>query len=203
MDISTAAGQGSSSKPRLVLTLQDAAEEPAAVAVLAALYGVKPIPELLSQLPQEQQLHAALLADMWQVPGVSTAAVKLLVDAATADQGLSEAAYKQFLQLRAPPSCMLPLFQVLVGLLAQQLLQQQQQQGQTDLQTQATLKRVLLSVLGDLEEVWADEALLSCLLKLPLTAAVMLLGCDELKVGGTVCVTSYQNTTFLCLCCSL
>jgi hypothetical protein len=151
METSTAAGQGGSTKPRLVLTLQDAAEEPAAVAVLAALYSVKPIPELLSELPQEQQLHAALLADMWQVPGVSTAAVKLLVDAASADQGLSEAAYKQFLQLHAPPTCLLPLFDVLVKLLAAQ--------QRTDPQSEATMKRVLLSVLGDLEEVLADPPL--------------------------------------------
>jgi hypothetical protein len=124
---------------------------------------------------------------MWQVPGVSTAAVKLLADAATADQGLSEAAYNKFLQLEAPAPFLLPLFQVLVGLLAQQLsLQQQQQQGQGDQQMQATLKRLLLSVLGDLEEVWADSDLLTSLMRLPLTAVAMLLGCDELKVGGTL-----------------
>jgi hypothetical protein len=166
--------QSSGTKPRLVLTLQDAAQEPAAVAVLAALYSVKPIPELLSKLPQEQQLHAALLADMWQIADVSTTAVKLLVDAATADQGLSEAAYEQYLQLAAPPAGLLPLFEVLVGLLAQQ----------TDQRSAATLKRMLLSVLGDLEEVWADTALQETLLRLPLTAVVKLLGCDELKVGA-------------------
>jgi hypothetical protein len=51
------------------------------MAVLAALYAVKPLPELLSELPQEQQLQAALLADMWQIPKVSTAAVQLLLNA--------------------------------------------------------------------------------------------------------------------------
>jgi hypothetical protein len=177
MEISTAANQGSSTKSRLVLTLQDAAEEPAAVAVLAAMYSVKPICELLSELPQEQQLHAALLADMWQVPGVGTAAVQLLVDAATEDQGLSEAAYKQFVQLAAPPACWLPLFQVLVGLLSEP-------QQLTDQQSQATLKGMLLSLLGDLEEVWADEALKNTFLRLPLPAMIMLLSCDELKVGA-------------------
>ena len=162
-----------------MLTLQDAAQEPAAIAVLAALYSVKPIPELLSELPQEQQLHAALLADMWQIADVSTAAVKLLVDAATADQGLSEAAYEQYLQLAAPPTCLLLLFEVLVGL----LVQQQQQQTQCLLQDLVvTLKRMLLSVLGDLEEVWALPALQETLLRLPVTAMVVLLGCDELKV---------------------
>jgi hypothetical protein len=192
MEISTAAGaDGTSSKPRLVLTLQDAAEEPAAVAVLAALYSVKPIPELLSELPQEQQLQAALLADMWQVPGVSTAAVKLLVDAATADQGLSEAAYKQFVQLAAPPACLLPLFQVLVGLLAQQ-------QQLSDQQSQAMLKHMLLSVLGDLEEVWADPVLQNTFLRLPLHAMIMLLSCDELKVGCKQGTKTQEHRAHFC-----
>lgn len=51
----------------VVLTLQDAEQLPAAMAVLAALYAVKPLPELLAELSDVQQLQAALLADMWQV----------------------------------------------------------------------------------------------------------------------------------------
>lgn len=172
--INNACGNSSGSKPRLVLTLQDAAQEPAAVAVLRALYSVKPIPELLSGLPQEQQLHAALLADMWQVADVSTAAVKILADAAAADQCVSKEACEQLLQLAAPPTCLLPLFEVLVHLLAKQ----------TDQQSTATLKCMLLSVLGDLEEVWADQALQDTLLRLPLGAMVVLLGCNELMVGA-------------------
>jgi hypothetical protein len=61
------AAQASSTKLRLVLKLQDADQEPAGIAVLAALYKVKPVPELLSELPQEQQLHVALLADPYQL----------------------------------------------------------------------------------------------------------------------------------------
>ena len=173
-----------SSKPRLVLSLQDAAQLPAALAVLAALYSVKPIPELLSTLPQEQQLHAALLADTWQVADVSTAAVQLLVDAAKPDQGLSAAAYDQFMGLGATPTCLLPLFKVLVELLAQF----------ADPASQATLKRMLLSVLGDLEDVWADPALRKTLLSMPLTAMTVLLGCNELKVGTGLCALSQGHS---------
>lgn len=56
--------QDSEDRPQVVLTLQDAAQEPAARAVLAFLYD-KPLPELLSGLSQEQQLSVAVLADMW------------------------------------------------------------------------------------------------------------------------------------------
>lgn len=58
---SRAAAAGSS-KPMLVLALQHADQEPAALAILQALYAVKLVPELLPDLPQEQQLHASLLA---------------------------------------------------------------------------------------------------------------------------------------------
>jgi len=43
---------------------------------------------------------------------------------------------------------------------------------------------LLLRVLGDLEEVRADAALQDVLLKLPLAAMEVLLGCDELQVGS-------------------
>jgi hypothetical protein len=54
-----------SSRARLELTLQDASEQEAALAVLQSLCAVKPLPELLSELSQEQQLQAAVLADKW------------------------------------------------------------------------------------------------------------------------------------------
>jgi hypothetical protein len=38
------------------------------------MYLVSPLPELLLELSSEQQLQAAVLADQWQVPNVSTAA---------------------------------------------------------------------------------------------------------------------------------
>jgi len=80
------------------------------MAVLAALYGVS----VADELSQEQLLQAAVLADMWQVPDVATAAVELLVDAANRP-GLSEAATKAFLDLEVIPNCLLPLFSAIVS----------------------------------------------------------------------------------------
>jgi len=108
-DSSAAGSSPVSGLPSLPVILQHPSQEPAAMAVLAALYGVKPIKDLLSELQGEQQLQAALLADMWQIPAVSTAAVQLLVDAAKGP-GLSEAATKAFLGLSAIPNCLLPVF---------------------------------------------------------------------------------------------
>jgi hypothetical protein len=59
-------------RPQLVLELEDASELPAAMAVLALLYGVR---KLLSGLSEEQQLQAALLAANWKLPHISTAVV--------------------------------------------------------------------------------------------------------------------------------
>jgi hypothetical protein len=107
---------------------------------------------LLSELPQEQQLQAAILADMWQVPSVGEAVADML--SAVADGQLSEAVTERLLSMQAVPSCLEPL-----------------------------LKKVLLSVFGDLEAVWADAALQLQLLGLPLHALKLLLSCTELKVS--------------------
>lgn len=147
------------------------------MAVLSALYLVKPVAELLSELPQEQQLHAVLLADMWQVPGVSTATVQLLLAAAQGTGGLTDAAIKQYLGLEAHPDCLLPL----LPHTAAAVLRPGQQ---FDIQVKVALKRMLLRVLGDLEGVWADAALRNILLQLPLPAMALLLSCGDLKVGG-------------------
>jgi hypothetical protein len=91
----TAIGSGSGSsadqdnRAQLVLESQEVSEQTSAMAVLSSLYLTKPLPELLSELTQEQQLQAALLADKWQVPNVSTAATQLLVDALNTESGLS------------------------------------------------------------------------------------------------------------------
>jgi hypothetical protein len=150
-------GQGcSDSLPQLVLELQDDFELPAALAVLSAMYLVKPLPELLMELSQEQQLQAALLSDQWQVPNVSRAAAQLLAQAANTQAGLTEAVKQQVLSAAALPECLQPL-----------------------------LKRVLLPLLGDLEAVWADEGLQEQLLALSLPAIQLLLSCDELKVTSS------------------
>ena len=141
-------------RARLELELQDASEQQAALAVLQSLYAVKPLPELLSELSQEQQLQAAVLADKWQVPDISSAAAQLLVDAANTPGALSDAVQLQVLTTEALPDCLRSL-----------------------------LKSVLLQLLGDLEAVWADSGLQDSLLGLPLHAIELLLSCDELKVG--------------------
>ena len=142
-----------------MLALQDASEQPAALVVLKALYAVKPLPELLSELSQEQQLQAALLADMWQVPDVSTAAVRLLKAAAGTQAGLSEAVRKEVLGLQAIPACLQPLVQ-----------------------------HVALTVLGDRgEAVWSDAALQEVLVGLPLPVMEVLLACGKLQVRCWLC----------------
>jgi hypothetical protein len=138
-------------KPQIVLTLGDAEQQPAALAVLQSLYQGKLNPGLLTELAQEQKLHAALLADMWQVPDVGAAAITAL--SAAADGQLSEAVTQKLLSMQAVPACLEHL-----------------------------LRKVLLSVFGDLEAVWADETLQQRLLGLPLHAMKLLLSCDELKV---------------------
>jgi hypothetical protein len=77
---------------------------------------------------------------------------------------------------------LLPLFQALVDV----LVDAENPPEQDD------LKRLLLAVLGDLEEVWTDEPLKRALLQLPLCAMVTLMRCDELKVSvchvcGPIC----------------
>jgi hypothetical protein len=153
-----AATVGSSSsnsrRPQLVLALENADQQPAALAVLQALYFVQPGSGLLSELTQEQQLQTVLLADMWQVPGVGAAAADALT--ATASDQLSEAVTQKLLSMQAVPACLEPL-----------------------------LQKVLLPKMGDLEAVWADEALQTQLLDLSRHAMKLLLSSDQVKVRGS------------------
>jgi len=158
------------SRRQLVITLPEEHQVPAAMAVLAALYGVKPVPELLSELTQEQQLHAALVADMWQIDAVSTNAAQLLERAAQSLDGLSAAASKQLLSMTAYPDCLEALVQV-----------------------------VLLDKLGDVEAVWGDAELQELLLGLPLAAMELLPASDELKVRlDLYCIAVDRVTCNLC-----
>ena len=141
-------------RTEIELELQDTSEQEAALAVLQSLYAVKPLPELLAELSQEQQLQAAVLADKWAVPHISSAAAQLLVNAVKADGGLATAVQQRVLQDSVLPECLQPV-----------------------------LKSVLLALLGDLEAVWADHRLQDTLLGLPLHAMELLLSCDELKVS--------------------
>lgn len=117
---------------------------------------------------------------MWQLAEVSTAAVKQLTAAAigfstcsTIFKALSETAAS----LGSLPSCLLPLFSKAVSAGAP---------GNVSLpgyhSRPSQLEQLLLSVLGDLEEVWADKQLQQALLELPLAAVALLLDTDKLKV---------------------
>ena len=136
-----------------MLELQDDSEQPIALTVLSAMYLVKPLPQLLADLSQEQQLQAAVLADKWQVASIKNAAARLLTDAASTEAGLTEAVKQRVLSAAALPECLQPL-----------------------------LKAVLLPLFGDLEAVWADAGLQEQLLGLPLPAMELLLSRDDLEV---------------------
>lgn len=113
-----------------MLTLEDADQQPAALAVLQALYYVQPGSGLLTELTQEQQLQTVVLADMWRVPGVGAAAAAADALTALATDQLSEAVTQKLMCMQAVPGDLEPL-----------------------------LQKVVLPLLGDLEAAWADEAL--------------------------------------------
>ena len=146
-------GEEPPTRDKIELELQDPSELEAALAVLKSLYAVKPLRDLLSELSQEQQLQAAVLADKWAMPHVSTAAAKLLADAASTPGALAWVVQQRVLSAEALPDCLQPL-----------------------------LKNVLLSLFDDLEAVWADAVLQHHLLCVPLHAMELLLSCNELKV---------------------
>lgn len=126
------------------------------------------------ELDWEQQLAAALLADMWELPAVSTAAVQLLSDAACSISSASRTnRIFQALSDTCPlPSCLLPLFSKAVEAVG------------NELGGSKRLEQLLLGVLGDLEGVWADKQLQEVLLGLPLPAMEVLLASDKLMVSS-------------------
>lgn len=159
--------------PQLILTLQDQDEQPAALAVLGSLYHIKRMPELLSELTQVQQLQAAVLADMWEVPDVSAEVVRLLLAAADSATGLTEHLALYYAQMPAVPSCLLPLLQQVVAVCLRSSKADVKSAGEC----------ALLLALGDFGAVWADAAVLKVLLGLPLAMMELLLGSDQLKVS--------------------
>jgi hypothetical protein len=77
--------------------------------VLAELYQVQPWPELLADLTLQQQVHAALLADMWQLKAASDAAVEVL-QTATSSEEKAPTVFEHLASLAAPvPDCLLPV----------------------------------------------------------------------------------------------
>lgn len=173
---STATQACDRSKPQLVLTLQHEDEQEAAMAVLASLYKIKPLPELLSKLTQVQQLQAAVLADVWGLPEVSTEAVRLLLATADTGAGLTYETVMYYSQMNAVPSCMVPLLPKVLAVCL-------------DSSTEHTLgnyrsaaEQALLTVLGNLNAVWADAALQQLLLDLPLDMMQLLVSSSRLLV---------------------
>jgi hypothetical protein len=127
------------------------------------------------------QTPLQLVGDIWQIPWVTTAAVQLLVQMAKADAGLTAAAYVGSFSCAPSPTSCCRCFS------RWWRVQQGAHCGRpaVSAQFQPTIKRVLLSVLGDLEAVWADSALRDTLLALPLPAMAALLSCNDLKVSGS------------------
>ena len=143
-------------QPEVTITLPDKSFYPAAVAVLEGLYHIKPWPELLGGLIPQQQVQAAVLADMWGLKVASKAAVAALQSAIGCTDTVS-AVLDELLSLRDMPSCLLPVFE-----------------------------QILLSKYGDLEAVWAPDgaSLQESLLALPLFSMELLLASNKLKVGA-------------------
>lgn len=93
-----------------------------------------------------------------------------------------------YLKLQAHPICLLPLLPCLLAACLP---------PDSTAEQKAAVKPVLLSVLGDLEEVWSDTALRNALLQLPLNAMELLLSCDMLKVGGALVVVHAHHVACL------
>jgi hypothetical protein len=124
------------------------------MAVLAGLYQVKPLPELLADLNPQQQVQAADLADRWEMPATHKVTVEVL-NATTGTADRLSAVLEGVLSLEGVQETMVPLFE-----------------------------RALLSKYGNLEAVWApgNASLQDSLLALPLSAMELLLASDKLKV---------------------
>jgi hypothetical protein len=156
--------------PHLVKTLQDAAEQPAALAVLGSLSHeghmnqLPAVPELPLELTQVQQLHPAVLPD-FAAPGGSTEVVRLLL---AADDDLDSALTES--ELLSP------------------LNSSKADMRGVHRATAVPVEHALLSVLGDLGAVWADAALQQLFLGLPLDVMAQLLASDQLKVGTRQCL---------------
>jgi hypothetical protein len=140
---------------------------------------VKPWLKLLADLTPQQQVQAAVLADMWQLPAASEAAVEVLQAAGDSADRLA-AVLEQLLGLEAVPDCLLPVFEHSW----KALLRKFSELPAVPQSTRTLLEQVLLSKYGDLEAVWAPEgvSLQNSLMALPLYAMELLLASDKLKV---------------------
>jgi hypothetical protein len=71
---------------------------------------VEPWPRLLADLTPQQQVQAAVLADMWQLEAASEAAVALLQEPAGSSERMS-AVLEQLLSMAAVPDCLISVLQ--------------------------------------------------------------------------------------------
>lgn len=169
-----------------MLTVSDQAHAPAAVAMIAALYGVG---SALNTLQQQELLYVIQYADMIQVKSIATAAVALLKAAATAGQGLTATCMAALAALPAWPSCLLSLIPVLaeqataVDTAATAADAEAAKEGASALMSKNTsIQQVFTAALGNLEAVWQHKDLINMLLELPLAAMQLLLLSDQLQV---------------------
>jgi hypothetical protein len=137
------------------------------------MYIVKPWPELLGELKPQQQVHAAVLADMWQLPVATEAAVAVLKTSADSSTEKGQAVLEGLVSLKAVPDFLMLLFE-----------------------------KPVLSKYGNLEAVWgpAGASLQESLLRLPLPAIEMLLASDKLKVRAWAGTDQLQLLTLLAAC---
>jgi hypothetical protein len=147
----------------------------------------------IQRLPQVQLLAAALIADRIQVTAAVKQAVAALQAAAAADTGLSGAALEALASLPAWPDCLLPLLAPAVSG-ARCCCSSSDLASIQAADIRARVRRMLLTVLGDLEAVWGDAQLKQILLELPQPALQLLLSSDELHVANedTVLYTATQ-----------
>jgi hypothetical protein len=176
---SNTAGSTPQPKQQVTITLPDKSFYPAAVAVLEGLYHVKPWPELLGGLIPQQQVQAAVLADMWGLKVASEAAVAALQSAIGCTDTFS-GVLDELLSLRDMHSCL--LFEQFL----QALLSKYDELSAVPQSMLPLLEQILLSKYGDLEAVWAPDgaSLQESLLALPLLFMELLLASDKLKVGA-------------------
>lgn len=178
-------------RPTLTVTLQNDSQLPAALAVLEALYGGRPVQDLLSSLSLQQQMYAAVLADMWQLESVSSAAMQTL-QAALAhakSPGLLQSAMQAVFSLPSLPACLMPVIRNIIAHACSSKLMYQHADTNSGRMHRSSLQQLLLYMLGDLEAVWHSSTLTEMLLELPAAAMKLLLTSDDLMVRASSAFT--------------
>jgi hypothetical protein len=153
----------------------------------------------LDKLTDTQLLQAAIIADMVQLEDTSAQAAGLLAKSSE----LSAAVKQQYMALPAWPQQLLPLFPAMAAgqpvlevcstwirhcasAADGSLLQGSSSENSKLLQLPLALamQAVLVQQLGDLDRVWADAQQSQLLLQLPLSAMMLLLSSEGLKVSA-------------------